>query len=205
MNTDYKILLNIVGFQLFGGEKPKLDGFDIPSVLTEAKKQTVFSLAYPFVRDELKKTFPEQYGKYNEEFYKNIITNTSNHIQHGELHTLMTENSVPYCVLKGYASAYYYPDPSLREMGDVDFLIYEKDFQRAGKLLTGIGFTAGIEDNGEHLHIGYKRDSLSIWEMHRSVNGVPKGKAGEIIKAEIAKAIETSEQVSGDGFICVIP
>ena len=205
MTSEYSILLDIVGYRLFGGTKPSTEGFDIPEILSEAKKQTVFSLIFPFVRDELKKTSPKAFAEYNEIFYSNIMKNTSNHMQHGELHRLMTEGNVPYCVLKGYASACYYPDPNLREMGDVDFLVGEKDFERAASLVKSIGFAAEQEDDGKQIHIGFRRDSLSVWEQHRSLNGIPEGELGDKIRLEIAKTIETSRLFSAEDFSCRIP
>lgn len=47
MTSEYSILLDIVGYRLFGGTKPSTEGFDIPEILSEAKKQTVFSLVFP--------------------------------------------------------------------------------------------------------------------------------------------------------------
>ncbi len=205
MTSEYSVLLSIVGYRLFGGSRPATEGFDIPEILSEAKKQTVFSLVFPFLRDKLKKASPKDFAKYNEVFYGNIMKNTSNHMQHGELHKLMTEGFVPYCVLKGYASALYYPDPTVREMGDVDFLVYEKDFKRAAKLVESIGFVPDQEDDGKQIHIGYKRDQLSVWEQHRSLNGIPKGEPGDKIRLEITKTIETSRLIAAEDFCCMVP
>lgn len=113
-------------------------------------------------------------------------------MEHDELNKLMTENDIPYCALKGLASAYYYPDSSLRDMGDVDFLIDEKDFERAKQAVLNAGFTVDHGDQADSLHIAFKREPMSIWEQHRSVNGIPGGKIGERIKKEIVLTIETS-------------
>ena len=45
------------------------------------------------------------------------------HNAHTAIHTLMTQNGIPYVMLKGAASAYYYPQTFLRSMGDVDFYV----------------------------------------------------------------------------------
>jgi len=117
----------------------------------------------------------------------------------------MTENDIPYCALKGLASAYYYPDPSLRDMGDVDFLIDEKDFERAKQAVLNAGFTVDHGDQADSLHIAFKREPISIWEQHRSVNGIPGGKTGERIKKEIVRMIATSELIEQDSASCRIP
>lgn len=109
--------------------------------------------------------------------------------EHTELHELLTENGIPYVILKGCASASYYPDPILRTMGDVDFLVKPEDFDRAGELLENIGFTPE-EDRGG-IHVAYHRDAFT-WEMHRSVNGIPSGECGKRVAEYLRNIIETA-------------
>ena len=104
---------------------------DTEQVLNEAQAQTVFSTVFPFFQEKLQKEGSPVYFKYQELFLGNIIKNTNNLMEHDELNRLMTENDIPYCALKGLASAYYYPEASLRDMGDVDFLVRGQDFERA--------------------------------------------------------------------------
>lgn len=42
---------------------------------------------------------------------------------------LFRENHIPMAILKGMAAAVYYPQPELRALGDVDFLVQKDDFQ----------------------------------------------------------------------------
>lgn len=95
-----------------------------------------------------------------------IASNMQVSYEHTELHNLLTQNSIPYVILKGVASASYYPNPILRTMGDVDFLINSADFPRVASLLESIGFEKATEDDGEGIHIAFHRDD-STWEMHR--------------------------------------
>lgn len=121
--------------------------------------------------------------------------------EHTELHELLTENNIPYVSLKGVASASYYPNPVLRTMGDVDFLIREKDFPRASALLEESGFTP--EENRGGIHVGFHRDN-STWEMHRSVNGIPEGTAGEKVEEYLSDIIETAvDYDEGNGIVKV--
>ena len=205
MNSTNSQLLEILRFQLFGGEKPPVISSDTEQVLNEAQAQTVFSTVFPFFQEKLQKEGSPVYFKYQELFLGNIIKNTNNLMEHDELNRLMTENDIPYCALKGLASAYYYPDPSLRDMGDVDFLIDEKDFERAKQAVLNAGFTVDHGDQAGSLHIAFKREPISIWEQHRSVNGIPGGKTGERIKKEIVRTIATSELIEQDSASCRIP
>lgn len=46
---------------------------------------------------------------------------------------------------------------------------------------------------------------MSIWELHHSVNGIPNSEVGELIEAEMEKAISTAEIVEVDGSTCRLP
>ena len=68
----------------------------------------------------------------------------------------MGNAGIPYVILKGCASAFYYPDPSKRLMGDVDFLVKESDLEQAGEILRQEGFVPWEED---HIcHVVYRKD-----------------------------------------------
>ena len=198
-------LLNTIGFQLFGGEKPSISQNLISHVLKEAEAQTVFSLAFAYLQKEMSVASTKDFNEMNEEFFRNVILNTNNLQEHDELHKLMESKQIPYVTIKGLASAYYYPDPSLRDMGDVDFLVFENDFESSKRAVLSAGFKLDHDDEEDSIHIAFKREPMSIWEQHRCVNGIPEGSVGELIREELDKTIETSELVELDGAVCRIP
>lgn len=200
-----KLLLDIVGYQLFGGERLQADSSDAPAVLKEARQQAVFTTVFPFLKNELKSESPVDFFENQEFFLGNVMKNTGNFLEHGELHRLMEDSGIPYCTLKGIASAYHYPESSLREMGDVDFLVYPADFERAKNAVLSAGFHIDHGEDEDALHLAFKREPLSIWEQHRSVNGIPSGEAGERIREELESTIETSVLIELDGAVCRIP
>ena len=204
MNEIKTSLLKTVGYQLFGGERPRISA-DIFAVLEEAKAQTVFTGVFPFFQAELQQSGQGGFVAAQEIFFGNVIKNTNNFMEHDELNKLMTKNDIPYCTLKGLASAYYYPDPSLREMGDVDYLVQETDFEKAKQAALNAGFAIDHGDEPDSIHIAFKREPMSIWEQHRTINGIPNGEVGENIQLEIDRTIKTSEQITLDGVICRIP
>ena len=63
--------------------------------------------------------------------------------------------TVPYIILKGIASAQYYPDPKFRVMGDIDIMPRHEDFEKACQMLIDGGYTE-IVQHGEY-HIGRHR------------------------------------------------
>ena len=205
MDSIQEQLLAVVRYQLFGGAKPKINNEDLSDILKEAKAQTVFSTVFSLLQENVKNFSTKEFLHCQESFFANVMTNTNNFMEHAELHKLMTERGIPYVAIKGLASAYYYPDPSLRDMGDVDFLVYEKNFEMAKQAVLSAGFAVDHGGDNGDIHIAFKREPLSIWEQHRCVNGVPNGFVGELIRKETDRTIETSELVELDGAVCRIP
>ena len=170
METHQEKLIGIVRYQLFGGTKPQIVENELPAILKEASQQTVYTMVFPFLRDIIIKYSPEKFAQKNEDFLGNVLHNTANFFEHDELHRLMTENNIPYSAIKGLASAYYYPEASLRDMGDVDFLVRETDFEKAKSAVMSIGFEIDHGEEDTSKHIAFQRKPLSIWEQHRSIN-----------------------------------
>lgn len=206
MNDVQSLLLQVISAALFGKKAPNVAADRLIPLVDESKAQAVYPLAFSVLDSQLQeKLTAEQYTKCSEEFFRYAIADTQNFAEHGELHELMTANEMPYVAMKGLASAMYYPEPSLRSMGDVDFLVEKENVSRAGKLLESIGFAVdhGEEDDG--IHIAYTRQPMSIWELHHSVNGIPNNEVGVIIRAEMDKAISTAETAEVDGSVCRLP
>ena len=194
MDPIYEQVLNSLSNSLFMTKKPvNLDGIDLNAFLHESMMQAVFPLVYW----QIKTLLPE-----NEDVkWKNLLDNSVRNsvqveYQHGEVHRLMTENNIPYVILKGYASGYYYPETALRAYGDVDFLVRNEDIQRAGEVLLAEGFSPTADDNGNTIHVVYHRYSNEVWEMHRSINGIPVGKCGNEINKMMADIFETAIPIS---------
>ncbi len=206
MNDVQNLLLQVISAALFGKKAPEAASGQLIPLIRESKAQAVYPLAFSVLDSQLqKKLTAEQYTECSEEFFRYAIANTQNFAEHGELHELMTANNIPYVAMKGLASAMYYPEPSLRSMGDVDFLVAKENVSQAGKLLQSIGFAVdhGEEDDG--IHIAYTRPPMSIWELHHSVNGIPNNEIGKKIRTEIDRTIDTAVLVESDGFTCRVP
>lgn len=206
MNDVQSLLLQVISEALFNKKAPDIAADQLMPLVNESKAQAVYPLTFSVLDSQLQdKLSPEQYADCSEEFFRYAIAGTQNYAEHGELHELMTVNEIPYVAMKGLASAMYYPEPNLRSMGDVDFLVAKENVSKAGRLLESIGFAVdhGEEDDG--IHIAYTRHPMSIWELHRSVNGIPNNEIGELIRAEMDKAIPTAEVAEVDGSTCRLP
>ena len=129
MNDVQSLLLQVISAALFDKKAPNVAAADqLKLLVDESKAQAVYPLAFSVLDSQLQeKLSPEQYADCSEEFFRYAIAGTQNFAEHGELHELMTANEIPYVAMKGLASARYYPEPNLRSMGDVDFLVTKEN------------------------------------------------------------------------------
>lgn len=115
-------------------------------------------------------------------------------------HALLSRcmGDIPFTTIKGYASAYYYPVPIRRTMGDVDFLIDGKNLDEAEKKLLAEGF---VPDHETSLHRCYRKGNI-LFEMHARVNGIPDNDAAVI--QLLSDTIGTARRIhSNDGDIII--
>ena len=113
------------------------------------------------------------------------------------LTNLLDKHNIPYVILKGVASAYYYPDPEKRASGDIDFLVADDFFDIASELLTKNGFVKEEKYNDNHISFLFKGISV---ELHFSIAGIPDGSAGKVIKEYIFDIVERSRTIAPEGF-----
>lgn len=109
---------------------------------------------------------------------KMVAKNIQITYEHHEIHELMAEAHIPYTIIKGCASAEYYPYPNLRVMGDIDFLVPKDYSDTVCQLLQINGFTQN--KNIHAYHIGLEKNGYS-YEMHTDMPGMPEGEYGDII------------------------
>ncbi len=189
LSEEQEMVIAILSAQLFHAQVKITKEIDWQSVCDEAIQQAVFPFvaltAAPYLSSK-KQSVAKKI------FMSAIARNMQIDYEHAQLNELLTANDIPYVILKGAASGFYYPEPILRMMGDVDFLIRESDFQRAGALLETAGFRSEKDSGG--IHVGYHRTG-SVWEMHRMANGVPAGIAGKRTKEYLSDIIDTAVTV----------
>ena len=173
---------------------------DWPAVLEEARAQSVvipaFSQCEAYAMDEAERR----------EIQRQVQSLAARSIrsfeQHTAVHRLMADQGIPYCILKGVASAWYYPDRLARQMGDVDFFVARSDFARAAGILEANGFTA--EGVGHVHHVGYHKPGVEL-ELHFDAPGVPDGEAGDRVRKLLAHWLEEAQWVEDAPFQFVIP
>ena len=192
IREEQRVLLALLGQTLFGRAPALEQEPDWNAVLREAKQQAVLPLAWEAAKTRLSGPKAEAM---DEAVGKLVANNMFMDFDHVELHQAMTAAGIGYVVMKGSASAAYYPQPMLRMMGDVDFLVRQEDAARAGQTLGELGFRE-TEERDNPIHQAYVRDTdpthRSEWELHWQPNGIPRNAAGEEIRALLADSVETA-------------
>ena len=189
------VVLKLTGNALFDA------GFTIPrdvdwqAVCEECNKQTVTVLGFCGAK-QAEGLEPDVRNRWEKDVAAIAFQNYRVTFSHQKLHQMMEEAGIPYVILKGCASAAYYPRPMERLMGDVDFLVRKSDLERAGKILEENGFRPWEE---EHIcHVVYRNETEHL-EMHFEPAGVPYGKAGEICREYFRDIYEQSQLTDYEG------
>ena len=126
-----QIVLDLLANELFHADRRISDDVNWQEVFAECRKQTV--LVHGFKAADRSGLLPNELRAI---WKKLAIAATYNNFQgifsHQHLAEMMDSAGIPYVILKGCASARYYPEPLDRQMGDVDFLVDPGDLEAAG-------------------------------------------------------------------------
>lgn len=172
-----KTVLNLLSSAMF--QKPfnadKDD--DWKAVFDECRAQSVTSLAFSALPKD--KVPGDVFKKWKEQVNSGLAANSRICYAHTMLHNLLTKAGITYVILKGCASAEYYPEPLLRTMGDVDFYVRENDKKTVHDFLIKNGFV--FNDHHHEIERAYEKNGV-ILELHWGITGVPGGKTGALIQ-----------------------
>ena len=194
-----QLLLNIISFQLFHNPMPSLKNADWTQLMEEAANQGVYKIVYNAVEQQIPKKLIQ---KFKPRYFAETAAGIRNNYQHGQLHNLMTVNDIPYVIIKGMASASYYPDPLLRTTGDIDFLVLKEDIPRATAQLENAGYK--ITGKGNQVHVAFHKQK-ERFEMHWDLNGIPNGKMGDLCRKCLKDIIETETDYINQDNVYFIP
>lgn len=196
-----QVVLGLLKKEVFGVPFTPQPGIDWEKVAEESIYQATLLTAFSHC-DQLEMTaeLRQRIKKQSEEYMK---ANLLNFQWHGQVHQMMEELKVPYCILKGVASAAYYPELLLRQMGDIDFLVRKEDLEKVGQKLETIGFSK-IESKDYHHHIDYEKDNILL-EMHFDAPGIPRGEAEPTIRMYLSDLLEQSQLTDNIPFPVRIP
>lgn len=95
--------------------------------------------------------------------YKNLIKSEGQDREIANILSVFEENKINYLPLKGYVLKDLYPRRELRQMGDADILIKEKQYKTIKPLVISQGFKEKV--GSDHAYIWYKKE-LTL-ELHK--------------------------------------
>ncbi len=127
---------------------------------------------------------------------RSLTSNVGVHDKHAYIHNLALGMQIPYVIMKGSAAAYYYADPLMRTMGDVDFWVPEANVSLVVKKLTAEGWETSGRWEGHH--IAFFKENIEL-ELHREPAGMPKGDIAKQIESYFVDVFECAEEVEIDG------
>ncbi len=151
---------------------------DWRAVAKEAAQQAVSLLAFDSAAKVAEHIPADFYAQWTSHAFSAMAKDAHiGGVQH-ELTALLSENGYPYIILKGAASAAYYPKAELRTQGDIDFLIDPAQSKAISTLLQQNGY---IADNihSDH-HTAFKKASVTL-EMHFREPAIPQNSIGNKI------------------------
>lgn len=200
LSREYDILLKLLSNSIFKTNYTFGDDTDWEAVLNESIHQSVTAIALDGAKNaKLPQDISTKWLMYSASAIRN---NYSINSYHAVLHKMMSENNIPYCVLKGSASAYYYPKPSLRGMGDVDFLVPRDCYKKAIEVFLNNGFVTRGEK--EDVHTVFRKEKMHF-EMHFEPPGIPSNKVRKTIENYFETLIQESSLANIDGNTFINP
>lgn len=200
LTKEQDILCKMISNVMFQTKFDKNQFIDFDKVYECAKKQAVITPAFlnsnEYQIDDLLKN----------KIFSNLISQADltarNYSYHAYLHSIMKKHHVEYCVLKGVASAHYYPQPMIRQMGDVDFIIKPEDTNRVETILKQEGFHR--LDQNHCCHKVYIKEDM-YFEMHFDFPGLPDQKQESAVREVLSNFFNETQEIIEDGFTCVVP
>jgi hypothetical protein len=196
-----RVLLDLLANSLFGKTHAFDYEIDWREVYGESVSQTVTAVAFEGILRGA--ALPKEVACHFLRTYQQIRRrNAENHGWHVYLGGLLEQNGIPYRILKGAASARYYPKPSLRVMGDVDFLVPPEYVARATAVLERNGIRKWEKDVPPHIVFSNEK---ARFEMHYETVGIPRGKAGELIRGYTEDIFEAADTRESGGYAVPSP
>lgn len=193
MNQTQMTLLGVLSQALTGKKYDIPADTDWAALFAESKAQAVVPMVFSCISEHC--TDEEVFRQWKSVTLRSLQNNRNIQLQHGALHGLLTQHSIPYAIIKGCASAKDYPDPLLRAMGDVDFLIPDAFWDQTKELLIQDGFVTSGEEHPFHLAF---HKAHFYMEMHHEPFGL-KGEGAEKLLEIVPELVENSVPVDCDG------
>lgn len=161
MTENFRTLLSVLRYPIFGKESADKDKYDINAVCRAAVAQGVFPLAYAGMTRDGKVASPE----WENTFLATIMQNEQKMSFLSVMADEFEKNDIDCCVLKGCTIAALYHMPDCRVSGDIDILIPPEKEKQAMELLEKLGLKVKERPSGSQ-HFMAKNSVAGLIEVH---------------------------------------
>lgn len=196
MTLEQTVLLSLMGAAIRGENAPAVsEETDWTALFREACAQAVPLLFFDMISGLPQ--VPESVSSRSFEIARRCTAHNlaAEHTQN-QLTKLLRAGNHPYVILKGEASAAYYPKPELRALGDVDFLLREGHAEAVIEQMKQRGFSHSCEQEAYHQTLTRGSEHL---ELHFEVAGIPQGDAGKTVRDYLSSVFSESQSREREG------
>ncbi len=145
------------------GRIPKLDLTDeeVKKLIEYAEEaQMCYALLSPLLKLDISEALKNEIKKLV--LFSTVKTLTQSNAAK-EIEKVFEENGVSFQMLKGIVHRNNYPRPEIREMSDIDLIIYDETLDHACEIMDKLGYEK--VEAVKH-HVIYRKDCMLIVEVH---------------------------------------
>ncbi|MCD8118528.1 MAG: nucleotidyltransferase family protein [Lachnospiraceae bacterium] len=200
MNHTEKILLQLTARALFDSPTDfDPAATDWAALYREASNQSLTILLWDALTEEERRFLPKTVAWYwEQDMLIHLLNNEQLRNEQQHILQLLTGAKIPCVILKGSSAAIYYPNPTLRTMGDIDILVKPEHQMEVVHILQEQGYGDVVGDE-HHCHMALHKEDYTI-EVHREVNGLflgKKSKCVQRIRRYLEDALERRQYIDG--------
>ena len=197
MRREDEIFLAILKSVLWGGSAELPQDIDWKSVLNMAARQkclhafSVWLKAHRIATPFDKQLHPTMFMVLQRQVRLNYLAT--------EVIELLAKHDIHATLIKGYSLSGLYPDPDMREFGDVDIYVGEANYHRAAELVTAAYPDAHWHSDirgGIHFILVLDESQDRVVELHRVTMEVADTKANALYQAFTHKHLDQTTATS---------
>ena len=179
LSVEKQVLISLLKHTLIGDNSLiNNDNADDSELFEISDKHSVNMLAYESTKYLSKPLSADTYNNWIYFASRKMAMNEEVISVQKILTQILEKNNIKYFIFKGLCSAYYYNKPELRELGDIDFYIDFKGFDKADKILKSAGFNLISKNDSKHWH--YQFNGVDI-EMHYGFWDMPENSCTDFL------------------------
>lgn len=160
MEFEREFFIQVLSDHLNGESTVLKQEINWKELLHISQKHQLQAIIYYQCRDYINPNIKPLFEK---AYFATLFYYSNYKVAHSELSKCFIDNDIPYISIKGVSLSNYYPIPEFRTMGDLDFLIQNKDRTKACNLLLNNGYT--IHPHVDNREWVFSRNSIMI-ELH---------------------------------------